>query len=72
MLHQHKRRSDIQADRLVPFDWRDLCERFRHCDASIIHEQIDWFLAYFGDQVRNSMRRRQIVYQERDPRALRC
>ena len=60
-LRLEKRGSDIDPDGLLPFDWGDLCERFHHCDAGIIHEQMDWLVADFGNQVRHASRVRQIM-----------
>jgi hypothetical protein len=64
MLRQHKRRGDINADGLFPFDCRNFCERFHHCDARIVHEQINWFLARLGDQVRDGGRLCQVMNQQ--------
>ena len=61
MLRQHKWRSDIDANGLFPFDCGDLCERFHHRDAGIVHEQMDWLVADFSDQVRHATGSCQIV-----------
>src|SRR5205814_10246685 len=70
-LRQQERRGNIYTDSLLPFDRRDLGERFHHRNACVVHEQVDWVTADFGDEIGNATRRREIVNQWRHLRTLR-
>ena len=66
MLREHKGRGDIHTDGLFPFNCRNFCERFHHRDAGIVHEQIDWCLPNFRNEVGNARRLCQVMNQEHD------
>jgi hypothetical protein len=40
VLHEHKRRGDIDPDSLLPFNRCDFAKWLYDCDARVVHEQI--------------------------------
>jgi len=54
VLHQHKRRCDVDPDSLLPFNRCDFAKGLYDCDARVVHEQIQRIPSNVMDEIGNT------------------